>query len=256
MQQSFRSTALVSRLALAACGMTLLLSAVAALAVEEAPAQQAPSGDQTTAPADPPEAPEPLPLTIKWTKLFDGKSLKGWEATDFGGEGAVIIKDGNLVIEEGQPLSGVTWKGLALPTVDYEVRLEAQRVQGTDFFVALTFPVEDEFCSLVLGGWGGGVTGISSIDSFDASENSTTSYAEFENGKWYKIRLRVTKTKVLVWLDDEQIIDLETTGKRLTTRIEVDANQPFGLATFQTEAAYRNFEIRKLTDAEAAPKTE
>jgi hypothetical protein len=205
-------------------------------------------------PPPPTEAPAQDAATDEeWTRLFDGESLKNWQVTDFGGQGSALVRDGLLVLEEGQPLTGVTWEGEELPKVDYEIRLEAQRVQGTDFFLALTFPVEEGHCSLVLGGWGGGLTGISSIDGFDASENSTTSYQQFENGRWYKVRVRVTGDKLQAWLDEEPLIDLPTEKRKFTTRIEVDQNKPLGMCTFMTEGAYRNVELRRLPAPETPP---
>ena len=65
------------------------------------------------------------------------------------------------------------------------------RVEGSDFFVGLTFPVRDSHASLIVGGWAGSVVGISSIDGRDASENETTEVMKFKNGQWYKFRLRV-----------------------------------------------------------------
>ena len=50
-------------------------------------------------------------------------------------------------------LSGITTTLKDLPTTNYEVEFEAQRVMGTDFFVGYTFPVGDSACSLILGGW-------------------------------------------------------------------------------------------------------
>lgn len=181
-----------------------------------------------------------------WRSLFDGKSLQNWAATDFGGQGAVLVENGLLVLEPGQPLTGVTWKGGELPKVNYELRLEAQKIEGGDFFLALTFPYKDSFCSLVLGGWGGGVTGLSSINGFDASENETTDYHNFEPGRWYKVRVKTTDQAIECWLDDERIIHVETAGKRFSLRIEVDQNRPLGLATFLTKAAYRNIELREF----------
>jgi hypothetical protein len=37
-------------------------------------------------------------------------------------------------------------------------------MQGSDFFAALTFPVNDLFCTLINGGWGGMLVGLSSLD--------------------------------------------------------------------------------------------
>ena len=100
--------------------------------------------------------------------LFDGKSLKGWKKTQFGGEGKVEVKDGRIVLHSGGPMTGITWTE-DFPKIDYEISLEAMRVDGSDFFCGLTFPVGDKPCSFIVGGWGGGVVGLSSIDGSDAS---------------------------------------------------------------------------------------
>lgn len=178
--------------------------------------------------------------------LFDGKSLKNWKSTAFGGEGEVSVEEGCLIMKMGEPLSGVTWDGADLPKVNYEIALEAQRVQGGDFFCALTVPVQESACSLVLGGWGGSVMGISSINGFDASENETTDYHAFEDGKWYKVRMRVTDTKIEAWLDDAQIANVDYSDKKIGVRIEVELSRPLGLSTFQTEGKIRNFTLQKL----------
>src|SRR5580692_2665898 len=44
----------------------------------------------------------------QWTSLFDGKSLKGWKVTQFGGEGPVEVKNGELRLGIGNDLTGVT----------------------------------------------------------------------------------------------------------------------------------------------------
>ena len=46
-----------------------------------------------------------------WKDLFDGKTLQGWKTPNFGGEGKVYVKDGMIVLEMGEMLTGVTWTG-------------------------------------------------------------------------------------------------------------------------------------------------
>jgi hypothetical protein len=192
------------------------------------------------------------PAATKWRSLFDGKTLENWEKTDFGGQGAVEVKDGRIVMGMGQPLTGITWKGKDLPLINYELQLEAQRVEGNDFFCALTFPVGKDPCTLVLGGWGGGVIGLSNIDGFDASENETTGYKTFEDGKWYKVRVRAQEDRIQAWLDDARIVNVETKDKRIGVRIEVEANRPLGVCTYQTVGALRKIEVRELSKEELA----
>ena len=197
--------------------------------------------------AEPKAKPAEKKDDAKWTPLFNGKDLDGWKKTNFGGEGEVTVEDKCLIIDMGGPLSGVTWKGKEPPhKMDYEIRLEAKRVKGTDFFCGLTFPVDDSCRSFIVGGWAGGVVGLSSINDFDAAENGTTTYHEFKNDKWYKFRVKVTKDAIQCWIDDERVVNQEIKDQKISTRIEVDACQPLGLATYETKAAIRNFEIRPL----------
>ena len=212
--------------------------------------------EREAASKEPPAAKQSQAEDDGWQSLFDGKTLKNWEATDFGGQGSVLVQEGQLVIEAGQPMTGVTWKGKKLPTTNYEIELEAQKAEGNDFFLALTFPVQDSHLSLVLGGWGGGVTGLSSINGFDASENETTDYFSFDTKKWYHVRARVTDEAVQCWLDGERICNVETEGQRFDTRIEVDQNKPLGMATFQTVGAYRNIRLRELSVEDLAAEKE
>ncbi len=179
-----------------------------------------------------------------WQSLFDGRTLKDWKSTDFGGEGTVEVKDGAILLGVGNDLTGVNFQRL-VPHRNYEVSLEARRVDGSDFFCGLTFPVKDDPCSLIIGGWGGGVCGLSSIDGLDASENSTTKYREFDTGRWYTIRLRVTDAKIEAWIDKEQIVDQKLAGKKISIRSEVEASRPFGIAAFRTQAALRNIRLRE-----------
>lgn len=182
----------------------------------------------------------------KVVQLFDGKTLKNWKIARFGGEGDVRVEDGVLIIDQGEPITGIAWDGKQLPKVNYEIAFDAQRVQGNDFFCALTFPVKDDPCSLVLGGWGGTVIGLSNINDFDASENDTTDYFSFENKKWYHIRVRVDDEFIQCWIDDEQIVKVNHTEERISIRIEMELCKPLGLATFQTRGAIKDFKLTHL----------
>jgi hypothetical protein len=186
------------------------------------------------------------PGTSAWQPLFDGKTLANWRATKFIGDGAVRVENGELILEAGRDLTGVTWIGPDLPATNYELALQARRVEGSDFFAGVTFPVADSFCSLILGGWGGQVVGLSSINGMDASENQTSQSVDFELGRWYDIRIRVTPAKIDAWLDERQIINQDLKGNKVDTRLEVDPSRPLGVASWRTKSALRNIRLRRL----------
>jgi hypothetical protein len=81
----------------------------------------------------------------------------------------------------------------------------------------------------------------------DASENETSGYMKFNDGQWYRIRLRVTERKIEAWIDDEKVVNADTTDRRITVRPgDIELSQPFGLASYQTTGAIREIKIRRV----------
>jgi hypothetical protein len=176
--------------------------------------------------------------------LFDGKTFDGWEITNFGPQGPVYVFGHEIILGMGDGCTGITWKGY-FPLVDYEVTLEAMRVDGNDFFCGMTFPAGKNPCSLIVGGWGGTVVGLSSINGMDASENETMTIRQFKKNQWYKIRLKVTGQTIQVWIDDEIVVDFTIGNNILSIRPEVELSKPFGIASWRTTAAIRNIRLIK-----------
>jgi hypothetical protein len=187
-----------------------------------------------------------------WRSLFDGKALGRWKPTGFGGEGEVVVEDGAIRIGMGADLSGITWSG-EVPRQNYEIALDAQRADGNDFFCGLTFPVGQDPCSFIVGGWGGGVVGLSSIDGEDAAHNATTSFKEFKTGRWYAIRVRVSPERIVCFIDDEQVVDQPLKDRKLSIRDEVSSSKPLGIATYATTALVKNIRWRPLPAAGTQP---
>jgi hypothetical protein len=217
--------------------------------VAVAPPPQSPAVEPPVAPPaqTPPTPTLPALEPGQEISLFDGRTLGQWKPTDFGGQGQVHIKDGAIYLEMGSYATGITWAGPVV-RMNYEITLEAMRVEGHDFFCGLTFPVGENPCTLILGGWGGGLCGLSSLNHFDASENETTRILSFENGKWYHVRLRVVPNRIQAWLDDESLVDVDTTDKKIDIRLEMDLCQPLGIATWVTTGAIRSIRVKKLPD--------
>jgi len=186
------------------------------------------------------------PSTPGTITLFDGKTLKGWESSDFAGRGKVTVENGEIKLGMGY-MTGITLTNTnELPRMNYEISLDAMRTEGSDFFCGLTFPVGKDPCSFIVGGWGGGVVGLSSIDGEDASQNETTSYLNFANNKWFHIRVRIEQEKIQAWIDEQPVVKLDTKDKKFSIRLEVEASVPLGIATWNTAAALKNIQIKKL----------
>jgi hypothetical protein len=173
------------------------------------------------------------------------KDMRGeWE----GMSGGRIDTGEPLMIGWGETMTAVRWNG-EVPKPPFELELMAKRLDGTDFFCAVTFSArgEDEFLTLIIGGWGGATVGISSINGKDASENETTAYHAFETDVWYRIRLVREGERIAVWIDGEIAVDVDTTGKALALRPgSISECVPFGLATWQTTGLVRNVRWRGL----------
>ncbi len=185
--------------------------------------------------------------TTNWTSLFDGKTLTNWAITDFAGHGDATVENGQIKIAMGADLSGINWTNGALPRTNYEISLQAIKLAGSDFFCGLTFPVANSSCSLILGGWGGGIVGLSSLDDADASENDTSRSMAFDTGHWYHIVLRVTPAKIQAWLDDKKIIDASIVGRKVSLRPgAIYLSEPLGVATYVTTSGLKDFKLRLI----------
>ena len=189
--------------------------------------------------------------------LFDGKSLNDWESVDIGASGAVELEGGLMIINQGDSISGAVYKKAAsLPVTNYEISLEAKRLEGVDFFCGLTFPVGSvKTCAtLVCGGWGGAVTGISNIDNLDASENSTSNFVRYEDNKWYAVKVRVTPENLSVWIDGKHLIDQDLKDKKVNVRPgPIESYLPLSFTTYATTAAIRNVKLKVLEEPKKTP---
>jgi hypothetical protein len=182
----------------------------------------------------------------EWKPLFDGKTLTGWKDTEFARHSPSKVENGAIVLSAGKPLTGVTYTG-EFPKINYEIRFEATKQPGPDFFASLTFPVRSSFATWVMGGWGGDIVGISSLDGWDASENETRSYYEFKPGEWYRFRLLVAEDRITGWINDEQIVNVKIANRTLSMRAgEIELSKPLGFASYNTTGLVRNIEYRNV----------
>ena len=139
-----------------------------------------------------PATPQPTASQPRWRSLLDSRTLVradktpgGWQLADqeeFAEHGKVHVDQGNLILERGYPATGVRWTG-PFPKTNYELRLDAKRTDGGDFFCGLTFPVGAGSLTLILGGWGGWAVGLSCIDGEYAIDNETCTVVQFKQDR-------------------------------------------------------------------------
>ena len=192
------------------------------------------------------------------TALFNGTDLSGWKTADFMEGGQVsVLSDGTVACGFGNPMTGIAYTNTA-PTMNYELSLDAMRVQGMDFFIGLTLPIGTNFCTVIIGGWGGGLCGISSVDYADASENQWSEGLTLQNERWYNLRVRVTPGVLQVFLDKDLYtarVEFENSSRfSLRSGSDIDKTLPLGLATYRTRAYWRNFTLTRITALGTADK--
>lgn len=205
-------------------------------------------------PAAPTAASAPVRAThrtgkVQEIRLFNGKDLAGWTVLTEGylaGCGPTTVKDGCIVMGSTEAeLTGLAWAG-DFPTDNYEVELQARRLEGKDYFCGMTFPTGEQRSTLVVGGWDGTVVGLSNVDGKDACENETTARVDFKMGQWYTVRLRVADGTVQCWIDGERMFEVAREGKHFSVWIQQDTVRPFGVTSLFTIGSLRNIVLRKL----------
>ncbi len=187
-------------------------------------------------------------------RIFNGKDLKGLRILKegyFDEHGKIEVDKGILIVGKGMPGSGVAVNPNVLkksPRINYEIRLQAKRIEGGDFFCGLTFPIEKSYCTLILGGWGGGAIGLSNVDTLSAIENETTNFHEFEDNQWYDIRLVVTDKRIEAFLKpagskkEKKLFSVATKEHKYNIWWEQEPARPLGITTWSTTAAFRKIE--------------
>lgn len=195
------------------------------------------------------ESPTPTPRS--WN-LLNETHHPFWSAAKIEQQGAFSITSSLIRLEPGSPMTGAVysaWDRAGLPRNNYEVVYEARRIEGTDFFAALTFPVEDTWLTFVPGGWSGATTGLSNIDGQSAIDNQTGSAQRYDQGAWYRFRLEIKSEHIKVWMDDRLIVNLSPAGRSLELRAgDIERCKPFGIASFGTAGEVRLVQVTALSE--------
>ena len=189
-------------------------------------------------------------VPLKRFTFYDGTTRKlpaNWERTSYGGEGEIHFENGVIGMEIGSGLTGINWKVDKYPTNNFKMIVRARRIVGEDMTCGLTFPVGDQFASLIVGGWGGSVVGISCVDGKAANENKTTSDMQFIHKQWYTVEVVVRGNRLTCSVDDRKVVEIDTTGHKFSLRGGCEPSQPFAVFTFATCIEVDRIEIIDLS---------
>ena len=215
------------------------------------------SSSSTEGPTAPPEvAQNPVEVDeqglatvadAEWRVLFDGADLGEWRTGVYGDPPDYEVTDDGVVLPQTAWLSGMTYDG-DVPRTPYRLEVEATRRYGSDFFLGVTFPVRDSHLTLVLGGWGGAVSGLSCIDGKDASDNDTRTSRYFPNGKRQTVVIDVADDRIVATVNGEGVVDRAlAAAEELSLRTEVIESRPLGLAAFATSTTVHSVRVRPLS---------
>jgi hypothetical protein len=191
------------------------------------------------------EARGEAPKAGKWRSLFDGTSLRGWQAIDqfprgtgSGKGGRVHVQDGRIVLDKGDPFTGIVWSGEP-PTLGYEIAFETMRGSGDGPCLCnVIYPAGSRSCALLLGDSKGALhLGAAKHPSLRMS---------FQPGRWYAVRLRVTEAKVQLWIDRKLVLEGERLGRAPDLWYRWDPLTPLGIFTTRVKSAVRNIRLRRL----------
>lgn len=186
--------------------------------------------------------------TNDWTSLFNGRDLDGWklhEGTTYQNFGRVGVKDGAMEFERSFSFTAISLLG-KFPADRYELELKAKRTDGQDIFCGVLLPVGGNHISMVLGGWGNKIVGLSCVDFMVAAANETALKMSFDNDRWYRVRVKVSRETIQAWVDEKKVIDLKRKGKKISPYPGLEDLAPFGLFTWGSGAAMKDVRYRPL----------
>ena len=187
-----------------------------------------------------------------WESLFDGRTLEGWKPVEEFRVGGKPQRGGKVHVQSGQIILEYTGLHTAIalahefPSDEYELAVDAMRVAGESDFCTIILPVGAQDCCLTIGGWVNTVVGIGFVDGLPAVGNETGRRIGFENGQWYRVRVRVTQPRIEAWVGGEKLIDLPRAGRRIAVWRDRQPCDPVQIFAHRSRAALRNIRLRRL----------
>jgi len=138
----------------------------------------------------------------------------------------------------------------ALPPDNYRLRARFARVSGIEA-LAITIPVSDAQCRVVLCGWGGEQCGLDMIDGThvpfgNPTHTTFTCEAGVEHVLEVNVVCKKTTARITASIDGTELFDWEGDTSRLSmAKYErLDHDHCFGLGTYQSEFRFLELSIR------------
>ena len=190
----------------------------------------------------------PEPDADGYVSLFDGETLTGWhknpQPIGHGTGGLWTVEDGAICGEQDPPASGNG--GILLTDQkfgDFELLLDMKPDWGPDSGLFIRSNDQGQCIQMMVdyhedgsvGHLYGEGTGGWSARPFDLNGTYDDGEAAGEG-------------------DDKRIVNLETTGKKIGIRADIDASKPFGFASYQTRAALRDIRLKEVEGPEVEKK--
>ena len=128
---------------------------------------------------------------------------------------------------------------------DYELTLQAERIEGAEGFLVLFRADGDNFYWFNAGGWS---------NTQHAIEKGTAGHGRWsvlnglqvpgsiETDRWYDVRIRCEGSHFRVWLDGNSVFDFTDDAAHLSGRI--------GIGTWVTKSAFRNIVVKGIPDGD------
>ena len=163
------------------------------------------------------------------------------------GHGKVRVENGMLVVDGGQPVAGLACSR-EVPKTDYELAFETKYDGATAVFCQLVFPIGEASCMLDVGGYTAMRIGLEYFDGMppDGRGSPADKVMKFDPGRWYSVRLRVTKTDLAYWIDDEKLFETPLAGHNFGIAPRWNVLKPLGLLTGNSKLSIRSFRVRTI----------
>ncbi len=190
--------------------------------------------------------------TNNWPKLFDGKTLTGWQKKAVhGGNGGVWTVENGVIVANQEPDHKGGLLGTEKKYSDYEIELEFLADYPVDTGLFLRCREDGMGYQITLDYRDGGFVGslyAPAAGNFIQQNKSWPDY--FQKGKWNKLRARIEgqPAHVQAWLNGYKTIDFQDNRERYprTGYIGLQVHGGAGAWGDTARARFRNIRILEL----------